>query len=1315
MPLSVGDKLGPYEILSPIGAGGMGEVYRARDPRLNRDVAIKVSAAQFSERFEREAQAIAALNHAHICQVYDVGPNYLVMEFIEGTPLDGPLTVDRALRYAVQICDALDAAHKKNITHRDLKPANILVTASGVKLLDFGLAKVVSGKVPDGSTQTAALTEAGAVMGTAAYMSPEQAKGEEVDARSDIFSFGSVLYEMLSGLRAFSRSSAVETMAAILRDQPAALSPQTGVTPSISAIITRCLHKSPPDRFQTMNEVRLALESAAIAKSADEQPSTAVFPIRISLFGNLRISLAGRPVATLNTNRLQSLIAYLVLHGDVPQPRERLAFMLWPASSESQARTNLRQLLHNLKRALPAECNLLVTDHFAVRWRQDLPCKIDAIDFQGAIAAADSARVEKDRAGEIASLTAAAQIYEDDLLPALYDDWLTPLREEYRRRLVEVLHRLARLFDEQKEYASAIPCAERLVALDSLGEAHHQLLIRLHAANHDRASALRAYHQCKRVLRRELGVDPGAATQELFERILKTEQASESPVSPVAKPAGQLQKVRALVGRTKEWRELVSAWQWAVEDGPRVAVISGEPGIGKTRLADELFQSCVRQGHATARGRCYAGQGQVAYAPVAEWLRSDVVRAGWTSIAPPQQAELARLVPEIGDQAGQPRPLAESWQRLQFYESLDAAFGRIRKPALLLLDDMQWCDPDSFEWLNALLTSPAATGVLLLGTVRTEEIGRDHPFARFAAGLRQSGMILEIPLRPLDAQETAELVRLESAKPVESGNVAEIVRSTGGNPLFVVESVRAGLRSTRVHAVIAARLAQLSAAAYELAGLASAIGRPFSVELLEKATDWDEASVAQALEELWQRRIIESRGASEYDFTHDRLREVAYSELSLVRQRYWHRRVARSLAEVHEADIESWNGQIASHFEQTGMAEEAIERYSRAAAHARQRYADTEAADLLRRALALCRGFPESDQRLKQELDLLITLGPALVTTEGYSSAEVGETYERALELSRRLGGRNLSVILSGVWVFRTVRGDLKKARDFGLEFLRLAEREPTPGLMLAGNFILGCSLFHLGQMEASLEHIAAAIRAHSDPSESVLALFAGPDIGVFCRSYLAHLAWHREDGNQADSHAAAAIATAVEMSHPFSQAIALNYAAMLHVFRGDSGAALARGREAVDLCGRHGFAYYLAMANVLAGWAAAAEGEAAGGLAQLREGLDGMRRLGAELRLPYYFTLLAETLGRAGLVGEALASLSTGFAFAGKNSEEWAVAELHRVQGDLLAAEGKHEAARASFRRGVEAARRSGSLALERKLSVLANRTAATASSERS
>src|SRR5215472_9664332 len=182
MPIAPGTRRGPYEILSPLGAGGMGEVYKARDTRLDRIVAIKFSKEAFSERFEREASAVAALNHSNICQLYDVGPNYLVMEYIEGTPLKGPLSIDQALKYAAQICDALDAAHKKGITHRDLKPANILVTKIGIKLLDFGLARIASAAGDETVTM--------AVMGTPAYMAPEQWEGKPGDARSDICAFG---------------------------------------------------------------------------------------------------------------------------------------------------------------------------------------------------------------------------------------------------------------------------------------------------------------------------------------------------------------------------------------------------------------------------------------------------------------------------------------------------------------------------------------------------------------------------------------------------------------------------------------------------------------------------------------------------------------------------------------------------------------------------------------------------------------------------------------------------------------------------------------------------------------------------------------------------------------------------------------------------------------------------------------------------------------------------------------------------------------------------------------------------------------------
>ncbi|HSP68782.1 MAG TPA: protein kinase, partial [Bryobacteraceae bacterium] len=271
MPLSAGEKLGPYEILAPIGAGGMGEVYKARDTRLDRIVAIKTSKTEFSERFEREARAVAALNHPNICTLHDVGSNYLVMEYIGGTPLKGPLPLDQALRYAAQICDALDAAHKTGITHRDLKPANILVTKSGIKLLDFGLAKIGQTVKPlDDATLTMALTGKNEIVGTLYYMSPEQlqaqATGQEIDGRSDIFSFGLVLYEMLTGKRAFEGSSPASVIAAIM-ERPAP-SIADVAPPALDRVLTRCLEKDPDNRWQSARDLKSALELV----TADMEP-----------------------------------------------------------------------------------------------------------------------------------------------------------------------------------------------------------------------------------------------------------------------------------------------------------------------------------------------------------------------------------------------------------------------------------------------------------------------------------------------------------------------------------------------------------------------------------------------------------------------------------------------------------------------------------------------------------------------------------------------------------------------------------------------------------------------------------------------------------------------------------------------------------------------------------------------------------------------------------------------------------------------------------------------------------------------------------
>src|SRR5579872_6820 len=283
MALPAGSKLGPYEIQSPLGAGGMGEVYRARDTRLNRDVAIKILPASYSadperlQRFAQESRAAAALNHPNILSIYDIGETngapYVVSELLEGETLrdrlrNGPLSSRKAIDYAQQIARGLAAAHEKGIVHRDLKPENLFITNDGrAKILDFGLAKFTrpdadAAKVSGDDPTMQVATEVGTVMGTAGYMSPEQVRGKAADSRSDIFSFGAILYEMLSGKRAFHGDSAADTMSAILKEEPPDLAETNrNVSPALERVVRHCLEKSPAERFQSARDVAFNLEA----------------------------------------------------------------------------------------------------------------------------------------------------------------------------------------------------------------------------------------------------------------------------------------------------------------------------------------------------------------------------------------------------------------------------------------------------------------------------------------------------------------------------------------------------------------------------------------------------------------------------------------------------------------------------------------------------------------------------------------------------------------------------------------------------------------------------------------------------------------------------------------------------------------------------------------------------------------------------------------------------------------------------------------------------------------------------------------------
>src|SRR6266700_8194246 len=364
--------------------------------------------------------------------------------------------------------------------------------------------------------------------------------------------------------------------------------------------------------------------------------------LHIRLLGDFSLIYNDLQVTSLNTTRLRSLFAYLVLHRDVPQQRQHLAFLFWPDTTESQARNNLRQLLHQLRQALPDALQFLSADAHLLHWHPVTPCHLDVAEFEQTLTLADETARRNDQHGLQDALEQADNLYRGALLPGCYDEWILPERERLRQRHWQALEHLLRLFEGQGDHVSAIRYAQRLLALDPLSEDLSRRLMRLFTLNNDRASALRVYHTCVTTLQRELGVDPDPATREAYERLMQ----QETPVIPARAPQTLLAATPALIGRKQEWEALQNAWHAASAGEPRFVFVTGEAGIGKSRLAEEFLLWASQQGAVTAKARSYAAEGQLSLAPVTEWLRSEGLRAPLRQLDEVWLTEVARLLPE---------------------------------------------------------------------------------------------------------------------------------------------------------------------------------------------------------------------------------------------------------------------------------------------------------------------------------------------------------------------------------------------------------------------------------------------------------------------------------------------------------------------------------------------------------------------------------------------------------------------------------------------------------------------------------------------
>jgi tetratricopeptide (TPR) repeat protein len=731
-------------------------------------------------------------------------------------------------------------------------------------------------------------------------------------------------------------------------------------------------------------------------------------------------------------------------------------------------------------------------------------------------------------------------------------------------------------------------------------------------------------------------------------------------------------------------------------------LIRGEAGIGKTRLIEELVDWCRLTNVGAVTTRCYAGEGRLAYAPIAAWLKSDALKSTLMKLDVSWLTDVARLHPELvaaRPEVPAPDRQLESWQRLRFFEALAQAF-RSSAPLVLVVDDLQWADADTIEWLQYFLRSASNTRCLVAGTVRAEEEHDNLPLGRLLSHLEHDDLLRAISLAPLDRTATAQLAGEVAEHALDDAALTRTFRETEGHPLFIVERGRMEVARQpgapdnalpRVQSVVAARLALLSEEARAAAEVAAAVGRDFRFDILAQASDLEEGALVRALDELWRRHIVRVQADERWDFSHDRIREVAYSGIGPARRRLIHRRIAQGMELLFANRLDEVSASIATHLDRGGQPARAVPFLERAAAVATRVSANEEAIHCLTYALSLLEALGAGRDRDELELGLRSSLSVALNSARGYAAPEVEQNLNRVFTLSRS-GGRG-QVPVRWLWVAFTLRfmlGDLKGTRE--VSELALACSLSDPSCRCEAHHAMGATLSSIGELDASRLHFEAALTAYDErhPQRSAL----GSDLGVFAHAWYAHALWLLGDENAAVTHAEEGIALARRLDHMYSQTLALAYAGLLHQMRRDTNHVLDCAEAVVALCDRYGFGYYGDWAQALIGWARGQQ-RPTEGVEMIESALERLDAKRAQARRPYYLSLLAEMYSLVGNRDRTASILDVAIAMAVERSDVWWLPALYLQKSELEPAPVRDR----TLRSALDLARAQNSRALERRI----------------
>jgi class 3 adenylate cyclase/tetratricopeptide (TPR) repeat protein len=783
-----------------------------------------------------------------------------------------------------------------------------------------------------------------------------------------------------------------------------------------------------------------------------------------------------------------------------------------------------------------------------------------------------------------------------------------------------------------------------------------------------------------------------------------------------------------LVGREAELEELLAAWRACGEGAGRVALVSGEPGIGKSRLAHELHERVVASGRASVRLRCSPYHRSSALFPVLRRLEGivpadlepgarrrrleDELRQSGLDVA--EAAPLLGELMGLGDGDAAPA-VTESGQRRK-RRTLDALQAWLMAqggggPLLLVVEDAHWIDPSTLELLGRFFGPEPVRGLMLVITYRDE----------FVPPWPHRGYVRRLALELLPPGDVRAVVsRITGGLPLPDAVEVEIALRAAGVPLYVEELTRTVLESgavqehggrlvaagtlperlvpTTLRESLMARLDRL-ADAREVAQLLAVQGRDVGADFLEAVSDLDRDELEAGLEQLVGTGLVRRRrvpaGGTTYVFKHWLIRDVAYESLLRSARRRMHERTAGELARGWYGVAETRPEVIGQHLISAGLDERAIPYLRRAGELANQRSATTEAITHLTAALELLRDRPAGAPRDQEELGILLALGAPLTATNGYSAPDVAAIYKRAAALCASMGGEtpDLFRALYGTWRVQLLRPEYDEAMTIARRLADLAERSGNQTHLAAADRAMGSTLFYLGtDLDGARRHLEQVISSdalRASRTRFIDELLDVLDPWTACHAYQAWALWLQGRPAEARAMSDRAMQLAGELGHPFTRAFTLCFDAWLCQFEGDIAATHQRAADALALATEQGFGFWIGWAEIMEGWAVAAGGRPAEGVAEMRSGLEHWHAVGSELGNPYFFTLLASALADTGDLEGARAALDDAAAVGARTGEGWWEPELRRMRGELELLAGGD--------RGVAAAHAAAALALAR------------------